>query len=305
MEAAQILSQLAEPRRLPIQAIRAAGADRERFVPVFLDAIEEYLSADSRPGLADALFFVFHLLGEWREKSAYRPLARLLRCEPDKLEPVLGGAVTETAHRVMAAVFDGDLDPLYQIILDDRADEFVRSRMCEAVAMATFDREGPREEAARFLRACYSEIRPQDECFVWHGWQSAIALLGLAELKPLVEQAFVGGMISRGWLSFVDFEQDLLQTIDDRASILRHPQGEFGLFGDTVEELSGWHCFSQKAQREAEREPIRLPPVGLRTPMVNLFAKVGRNDPCPCGSGRKFKKCCLLTTLDPTSLLAV
>jgi uncharacterized protein len=21
-------------------------------------------------------------------------------------------------------------------------------------------------------------------------------------------------------------------------------------------------------------------------------AKVGRNDPCPCGSGRKFKKCC-------------
>ncbi|HRD91345.1 MAG TPA: SEC-C metal-binding domain-containing protein, partial [Accumulibacter sp.] len=20
--------------------------------------------------------------------------------------------------------------------------------------------------------------------------------------------------------------------------------------------------------------------------------KVGRNDPCPCGSGRKFKKCC-------------
>jgi uncharacterized protein YecA (UPF0149 family) len=23
--------------------------------------------------------------------------------------------------------------------------------------------------------------------------------------------------------------------------------------------------------------------------------KVGRNEPCPCGSGRKFKKCCLLS----------
>ncbi|MEW5820365.1 MAG: SEC-C metal-binding domain-containing protein [Cyanobacteriota bacterium] len=21
--------------------------------------------------------------------------------------------------------------------------------------------------------------------------------------------------------------------------------------------------------------------------------KIGRNDPCPCGSGKKFKKCCL------------
>ena len=27
--------------------------------------------------------------------------------------------------------------------------------------------------------------------------------------------------------------------------------------------------------------------------MKNRFEKVGRNDPCPCGSGNKFKKCCL------------
>ncbi|WP_368860677.1 SEC-C metal-binding domain-containing protein [Bradyrhizobium sp. Arg816] len=26
--------------------------------------------------------------------------------------------------------------------------------------------------------------------------------------------------------------------------------------------------------------------------MVKSY-KVGRNDPCPCGSGKKFKKCCL------------
>ncbi len=25
--------------------------------------------------------------------------------------------------------------------------------------------------------------------------------------------------------------------------------------------------------------------------------KAGRNDPCPCGSGKKYKKCCLVTTL--------
>jgi uncharacterized protein YecA (UPF0149 family) len=24
-----------------------------------------------------------------------------------------------------------------------------------------------------------------------------------------------------------------------------------------------------------------------------MTAKVGRNKPCPCGSGRKYKKCCL------------
>ncbi len=30
----------------------------------------------------------------------------------------------------------------------------------------------------------------------------------------------------------------------------------------------------------------------LRTPLVRSVPKTGRNDPCPCGSGRKFKKCC-------------
>jgi SEC-C motif-containing protein len=27
-------------------------------------------------------------------------------------------------------------------------------------------------------------------------------------------------------------------------------------------------------------------------PVVRTEAKVGRNDPCPCGSGKKYKKCC-------------
>ncbi len=30
-------------------------------------------------------------------------------------------------------------------------------------------------------------------------------------------------------------------------------------------------------------------------PMVNTLPRVGRNDPCPCGSGKKYKKCHMLT----------
>ena len=29
-----------------------------------------------------------------------------------------------------------------------------------------------------------------------------------------------------------------------------------------------------------------------RTPYVRDAPKIGRNDPCTCGSGKKFKKCC-------------
>ena len=31
------------------------------------------------------------------------------------------------------------------------------------------------------------------------------------------------------------------------------------------------------------------------TQKVRKFDKIGRNDPCPCGSGKKYKNCCLKT----------
>ncbi|MCK4774434.1 MAG: SEC-C domain-containing protein, partial [Candidatus Krumholzibacteria bacterium] len=31
-------------------------------------------------------------------------------------------------------------------------------------------------------------------------------------------------------------------------------------------------------------------------PVVRDEQKVGRNDPCPCGSGKKYKKCCGATS---------
>jgi SWIM/SEC-C metal-binding protein len=42
-----------------------------------------------------------------------------------------------------------------------------------------------------------------------------------------------------------------------------------------------------KPENIADLENLLNPPTPLRHPV-----KVGRNDPCPCGSGLKYKKCC-------------
>ena len=293
MDAARILDRLAFQKPLPVEALRDASADRARAAPIFVHAIEQYVSPDGDRAAQDSLFFVFHLLGEWQEKSAYWPLARLMRCPRDDIDVIFGGAVTETTHRVMAAVFDGDPGPLYEVILDPEADEYIRSRMLEVIAMVALRGEMSRAEAARFLRACYSELEPQEECWVWNGWQSAIALLGLVELKPLVEQAFARGFISPTWLGFHHFEEDLQQAIDDPAALPRHSDGEYSLFGDTIEELMAWHCFRPKEPKPKEREEVRRGTVLWRAgTAVNPHKNVGRNDPCPCNSGKKFKTCC-------------
>jgi hypothetical protein len=47
-------------------------------------------------------------------------------------------------------------------------------------------------------------------------------------------------------------------------------------------------------RRLKDQEAMMTPDPALprREPRVNPHPKVGRNDPCPCGSGKKFKKCC-------------
>jgi hypothetical protein len=264
-------------------------------VPVFLREIDSYLSRDAAERAEPTpLFFIFHLLGEWRERAAYRPLARLLRCPSHEVDALLGDAITINAHRVMAAVFDGDPLPLQEIILDPEAEEFVRSRMCEALAMLVLQGKLDRNMASRFLQDAYMELRPQAECYVWEGWQSAIAMLGLSELQTLVKRTFGRGFIAEEWLCFEDFEEDLDRAVE-RPGEPRYPDhDEYTLFGNTIDELSGWYAFSNdyltKRKRWLEEDELEF---GLAEPYRNPFRGVGRNDPCPCGSDRKFKNCCL------------
>jgi preprotein translocase subunit SecA len=54
--------------------------------------------------------------------------------------------------------------------------------------------------------------------------------------------------------------------------------------------------FTRKIEKKKEREMAELQFVGgeSSTQKQPVLAKkqVGRNDPCPCGSGKKYKKCC-------------
>ena len=291
MDVQQILEGLSRQDALPVEAIRAAEADRATMVPAFLDAIDAFISASTEKRAEPSpIFFIFHLLGSWREKSAYRPLARLLRCPQRDIDDVLGDAVTSTSAQIMAAVFDGDPQPLYDTILDPAADEFVRWGMCDALALVTLQGDLPKSEAARFLAACFTDLKPQRTCAVWQGWQAAIAALALTELRPQVKQAFERELIDPSWMSLHHFDEDLNETLkspDAPAWFLKqHPP-----LGDIVEKFSAW---TFESERELETEQ-RAADHSLWNPeqAFNPFKNIGRNDPCPCGSGKKFKKCCL------------
>jgi hypothetical protein len=302
MTTEQILEGLNDPDGLPVEAIEAARANRDAVVAAVLKEIESVVaSGDMRIG-ANALFVAVHLLGEWRETTAYRPLASFLRLPGDTVEEILGDAISETIHKVMASVFGGDPGPLHAIILDPAADDFVRSRMFDSLSILTRSGAIPRAETFAFLRDCFKQLDPETN-FVWNGWVESISRLGFMELKPLVERAFARGSI--GFLTFEDFESDLKSALADPED---DDGGDLTFLDDTIAELQFWsNLDAESATEESDDWPAEdrsadswRPDFGV--PVRNPFRDVGRNDPCPCGSGKKFKKCCI--DVDPDELLA-
>jgi hypothetical protein len=160
--------------------------------------------------------------------------------------------------------------------------------------MVTVRGELDRAVAGRFLRDAFMELQPQRQNYVWVGWQSAIAMLGMSDLKVLVKKAFDRGFIDSHVLGFDHFEEDLRRGIDHPGEPRLPDDRDSTLFGDTVEELSGWYCFSEQYREDQERWRRQAEADTARSQHVeNPFKGIGRNDPCPCGSGKKFKKCCL------------
>lgn len=63
------------------------------------------------------------------------------------------------------------------------------------------------------------------------------------------------------------------------------PEKREDIIAHMAAELVGAYRYFRR--RRKSREHTAAAPASRRT-----TAKIGRNDPCPCGSGKKYKKCC-------------
>ena len=60
---------------------------------------------------------------------------------------------------------------------------------------------------------------------------------------------------------------------------------------ETIQTQQAKESVSLNASAEKEAVETIHPQSGGIHQEKEMFEKVGRNDPCPCGSGKKFKKC--------------
>jgi hypothetical protein len=277
--------------RLPRAAMEQAISRWPEVSPALLACLSEAAAGKPRSEPTDNILSIsIYLMAQMRDSRAYRPLCSLIAIG-DRAEDLLGDGVTEELQFILARVYDGDPSPLRSLIEDPNADEFVRNAGLSAMTWLTATGRIGRDETADYLRDLHARLQPQAECQVWFGWQQAIAHLGLEDLAPLVEDAF-----SRGWINDMilrpdDFREDLAAAQQAADPIAAFPPDERddGSLDDAARMLSRWPMFQPPTP---PRKPAASPIGGT---IRNPYRDVGRNDPCPCGSGQKFKKCCLET----------
>ena len=131
----------------------------------------------------------------------------------------------------------------------------------------------------------------------------AIGVLPMKALsKVLILEAY-----DRFWMEHLDTMADLREGISLRNLAQRDPLVEyknegFQMFDDMlrkIDESVVTRFFRVRLMNRPEQTPIQTnqsedkrPGKTQKQKTITKSKKIGRNDPCPCGSGKKYKKCC-------------
>ncbi|NLZ45974.1 MAG: preprotein translocase subunit SecA [Clostridiales bacterium] len=122
-----------------------------------------------------------------------------------------------------------------------------------------------------------------------------------------VERVVLLKIVDTKWMAHIDDMDELKRGISLRSYGQKNPVVEYRIEGfDMFDAMVATICedtvrmmFTVKIQKneEPKREQVlKASPIKADTSLKSggrtVGKKIGRNDPCPCGSGKKYKKCC-------------
>ena len=120
-----------------------------------------------------------------------------------------------------------------------------------------------------------------------------------------IERVILLKVIDRKWMDHIDDMEQLRQGIGLQAYGQKDPLVEYKMSGydmfdemtQNIKEETVRLLFRVKIEQRIEREQVAKvtgtnKDESLKAPVKNENNKVYPNDPCPCGSGKKYKQCC-------------
>jgi len=285
-------------RPFPREAAETAVARRDESTPHLLHALEwaeqhPDEANDARPPYMLHLFALF-LLAQFRESRAYAPIVQMFR-NPE-FEELTGDVCTESLPAILASVCNGDTSLIEQLIEDETVDEFVRGSAVRSLATLAHCRMKTRSEVSAYFGILFHGGLAREPNHVWDCLISSCADLAMTEHLDAIRRLYEEGVADPFFDTPEGVEKEIVLPLD---SLQRHYLERYELIDDAVAKLATWSCFSLEEDEVEEDEPtfddddlFEEAPGSSGYPYVRDTPKIGRNDPCPCGSGKKYKKCC-------------
>lgn len=230
------------------------------------------------------------LLSEMKAQEALETVLRFLGQHPDFLDFYFGDFIS---WQPLMGIIGGDLPRLAEWMKTPGLCYEGRSFVLSAVAklpVISPERHGEAVAWLADLLVFFRDSPPEDNILdtrlvtdlVHH-----IVTLRAAEHEALIREVY-----SRGYVSEV-----MIGSLDDNLRELAEPHRPESLQGH-----EGMIAFYRTLEKNEDEPPQPSPPNPLFS--QSLFANppanppkqavtAERNDPCPCGSGRKYKKCCM------------
>ncbi len=264
----------------PRKALLAAIAQREVITPYLLEALTDPLSLlEQLEEDEDYMLplYAFYLLAQFREQRAYPLIVNFFSLPGDAPVDAFGDFVTESLGQVLASVSGGDMELMQRLVENPDVNEYTRTAALHGLVCLVANDLQPRDAVVAYFQSLFRGGLEREYSFVWDGLIGSCMDLGTEEVIEEIRQAVADDLTEfPEWEGYTEAEdkESALATLRKN----RHAQ----LIEDTVAEMQGWACF----------KPEPAPKLAPQPAPISSSPKTGRNDPCPCGSGKKYKRCC-------------
>ncbi|EDN67311.1 conserved hypothetical protein [Beggiatoa sp. PS] len=290
----------------PREALTKAIELREQVTPRllgYLETTEKYAYEQRDNDNLMLHIYALYLLAQFREQRAY-PIIINFFSLPGKISlEITGDVVTEDLHRILASVYDGDDTLLKNLIEDEQVNEYVRDAGIRTFVTLVVCGQKSRDEVIAYLKTLFGKLERKPS-FTWNSLVYVCMDLYPeevdAEIRQVAKEGLTEEVLLTKEINILGLHEEALKKSYalGKEKTLEKLQNDdhYTLIDDTIRELKDWSCFDNKLQENEEpkliSEPEPEPEPEPRYAEMRTGPKIGRNDPCSCGSGKKYKKCC-------------
>ncbi len=204
--------------------------------------------------------------------------------------------LTEDGDNVLGRLGPEAIDAIMEYADEEDRDTILQGVAMEGLVNVGFSHPEVRERIVQYFRQ--SLASSQDEERITSIVDSAI-YIDDPELQKDVDRAFDTGQVD----PFV-IDKEYVEEFHTRYTPWKTERGDFDLMYYFSREFFDKCELQEKKNRERRKkyEASRLNRIAPNEPSETYYRptpKIGRNEPCPCGSGKKYKKCCGSNKKDP------